>query len=66
MTCEFKTVPYKTRSADKKRIKIEGARFKRVAEPPLDEPCYHHVQYCKLKEMKHLPINARCELLFRS
>ena len=33
------TEPYKTRSAKKKRIKIEGVRVKRVAEPPLDKPC---------------------------
>ena len=38
MKCEFKTEPYKTRSLNKKRVKIEGARFKRVTEPPLDEP----------------------------
>ena len=45
MKCEFQTEPYKTRSANIKRIKIEGARFKRVAEPALDEPCYYFYYY---------------------
>ena len=45
MICQFKLKirgfeePYKTRPGNKKRIEIEGARFKRVAEPPQDEPC---------------------------
>ena len=43
--CRVKCEPSKTRSANKKRVKIEGERFKRVTEPLLDEPCMTHYNH---------------------